>query len=74
MTQAAACISTPPLNTPSDIDGVTTSTSAIALLQRAGMRLQRQGNRYAIIWRRQEVVAGLTLLECAVWIERALNR
>ena len=72
MAKAAACISTPPTLAPSDIDG--TSTSAIALLQRAGMRLQRQGNRYAIIWRRQEVVAGLTLLECAIWIERALVR
>jgi hypothetical protein len=49
-----------------------TNTSAIALLQRAGMRLQRIDTlHYALIWRRQEVVRGLTLLEIAVWLERS---
>ena len=48
------------------------TTTTLALLQRAGMRLQRLDTlRYALIWRRQEVVRGLTLLEVAIWLDRA---
>jgi hypothetical protein len=48
------------------------SATTLALLHRADMRLQRIDTlHYAIIWRRAEVVRGLTLLEVAVWLDRA---
>jgi hypothetical protein len=44
-------------------------------LRAAGMRLQRLDNdRYAIIWRRQEVCRGLSLQAAAKFIDRALVR
>lgn len=67
MIQANSVLSTPPIN-----------MSAIALhlrLKAAGMRLQRTGNdRYTINWRYQMVVSDLTLLQAAMFIDRALVR
>jgi hypothetical protein len=68
MIQADSVLSTPPIN-----------MSAIALhlrLKAAGMRLERVSNdSYRILWRRHQlVVSDLTLLQAAMFIDRALVR
>jgi hypothetical protein len=70
MAKATCVYNTPPTNTPEICE--------LALheqLKAAGMRLQRAGNdRYTLIWRRQMVVSDLTLLQAAMFIDRALVR
>ena len=67
MIQANSVHSTPPTN-----------MSAIALhlrLKAAGMLLRRTGpDDYQIVWKNQMVVSDLTLLQAAMFIDRALVR
>jgi hypothetical protein len=46
-----------------------------AQLKAAGMRLRRTGSDdYQIVWKHQMVVSDLTLLQAAMFIDRALVR
>ena len=75
MTQANRMLSMPPTNTPES--SITAPELALHLrLKNAGMRLERMGrNHYRIVWKQhQMVVSDLTLLEAALFIDRALVR
>ena len=71
MTQANSVLSTP-----RETASESSPEPALHLrLKTAGMRLQRVDNdSYTVIWRHQMVVSDLTLLEAAMFIDRALVR
>jgi hypothetical protein len=73
MTQADRVLSTPRTTAPES----SLTTPELALheqLKAAGMRLRRTGpDDYQIIWENQMVVSDLTLLQAAMFIDRALR-
>jgi hypothetical protein len=74
MTQADCVLSTPPTDAP-ESSLTMPAQSLQSRVKAAGMRLQRvDNNRYTLIWRHQMVVSDLTLLEAAMFIDRALVR
>jgi len=75
MTQADSVYITPPLTAPES--SITAPELALHLrLKNAGMRLERMDrNHYRIVWKQHQlVVSDLTLLEAALFIDRALVR
>ena len=75
MTQADRVYITPPITAPES--SITAPELALHLrLKNAGMRLERMGrNHYRIVWKQHQlVVSDLTLLEAALFIDRALVR
>ena len=75
MIQANSVLSTPPITAPES--SITAPELALHLrLKNAGMRLERMDrNHYRIVWKQHQlVVSDLTLLEAALFIDRALVR